>query len=92
MAVRRHSKVIEELKKEHEDFLKGKTYATNISGPGEEQSGGGEVMASDGCPFCGLRGHKTKHSARCLYSVKPSSKYYSPDNWADVVFISSKGE
>jgi hypothetical protein len=36
MAVRRHSKIIEELKKEHEDFLKGETYSTNISAPGEK--------------------------------------------------------
>jgi hypothetical protein len=76
MAVRRDSEIIEELKKEHEDFLKGKTYATNISGPGEEQSGVEGVLASDGCPFCGLRGHKTKTSAQCLYSTKPTSKYY----------------
>jgi hypothetical protein len=27
---------MEELQKEHEDFLNGKTYATNISAPGEE--------------------------------------------------------
>jgi hypothetical protein len=36
MAVRQHTKIIEELKKEHGDFLKGKTYTTNISAPGEE--------------------------------------------------------
>jgi hypothetical protein len=92
MAVRRHSKIIEELKKEHADFLKGKTYATNISGPGGEQTGGGGVIAIDECPFCGLKGHKTKNSTRCLYSTNPSSKFYSSDNRAAVVFISGEGE
>jgi hypothetical protein len=44
MALRRHSQIMEELRKEHEDFLNGKTYVTNISTPGEEADGdeGGE--------------------------------------------------
>jgi hypothetical protein len=40
MALRQHSKIMEELQKEHEDFLNGKTYETNISAPGEEPDGG----------------------------------------------------
>jgi hypothetical protein len=64
----------------------------NISGPGEEPSGGEGVLASDGCPFCGLKGHKTKNSVRCLYSTKPTSKYYSSDNRAGGVFISGEGD
>jgi hypothetical protein len=92
MAVRRHTKTREELKKENEDFLKGGAYATNISPPGEEPSGEEGVLSSDGCPFCGLKGHKTKNSVRCLYSTKPTSKYYSSDNRAGEGFISGKGE
>jgi hypothetical protein len=92
MAVRRLSKTIEEPKKEHEDFLKGKTYATNISGPGGEQTGGGGVITIDECPFCGLKGRKTKNYTQCLYSTKLSGKFYSSDNRAAVVFISGEGE
>jgi hypothetical protein len=43
-----------------EEFLKGKTYSINISSPGEEPSGEEGVLASGGCPFCGLKGHKTQ--------------------------------
>jgi hypothetical protein len=91
--VRRHTKIIEELKKEHEDFLKGKTYATNISAPGEEPSGEeGVLLSSDGCSFCGLKGHKTKNSVQCLYSTKLTSKYNSSDNRAGEGFLSGEGE
>jgi hypothetical protein len=92
MAVRRHSKIIEELKKEHEDFLKGKTYTSNISGPGEEETGGGGVISHTECRFCGLNGHKTKNSVSCLFSTKPASKFVSSENRVSVVFMSGKGE
>jgi hypothetical protein len=77
MALRRHSKIMEELQKEHEDFLNGETYATNISAPGQEAEGdeGGGC-----CPFCRVKGHKTKNSQQCRFSIKPTSRYYSSDN------------
>jgi hypothetical protein len=74
MAVRRYSKIIEELKKEHEDFLKGKTYATNISGPGEEQTGGGGVIASDECPTWSSQTTVLPVTFVCPFSVKWDEK------------------
>jgi hypothetical protein len=70
--VRRHLKIIEELKKEHEDFLKGKMCSANISMPGEEPTGAEEVLPQEGYSFCGLKGHKTRNSKQCRCSTKPS--------------------
>jgi hypothetical protein len=34
----------------------------------------------DRCPFCRVKGHKTKNSQQCRFSTKPTSRYYSLDN------------
>jgi hypothetical protein len=73
------------------DILGWKT-AFELAEVGSSTSGEVGVLGSDGCPFGGLKGHKTKNSVRCLYSTEPTSKYYSSDNREARVFISGKGE
>jgi hypothetical protein len=77
MALTRHSKLMEELKKEKEENLKWRQYASGAVAPmgGGESSNKGEKVPSLTaiCSYCHNKGHKTKKSRLCLFSTSPIS-------------------
>jgi hypothetical protein len=84
MALTRHSKLMEELKKEKEDSLKGRQYASGTAAPmgGGESSNKGEKVPSSKviCSYCQKKGHKTKKSRLCLFSTSPNSAHFDTEN------------
>ena len=78
LATMRHSKIIEELKKEKTDYLRGKTYRSGMSAPGEE--GFVATRTPSFCPWCKGKGHKTKSSKKCRFSIKTDSEFYDVKN------------
>jgi hypothetical protein len=84
MALTRHSKLMEELtKKEKEDNLKGRQYASGTAAPmGGESSNKGEKVPSPKaiCSYYHNKGHKTKKSRLCLFLTSPNSVHFDTKN------------
>jgi hypothetical protein len=87
----RLSKLMEELKKEKEDNLKGRQYASGMAAPmggGESLNKGEKVPSSKAhCSYCHNKGHKTKKSRLCLFSTLPNSVHFDTENTVSMCYL-----